>query len=119
MLVDTSVWVDHLRRGNARFARHLEAGEVWCHPFVIGELACGRIRNRREILTLLGVLPQAPLALHEEVLEFIEANHIAGSGVGWIDAHLLASSRLGRLSIWTMDRKLASVARDLGASAEL
>ena len=114
ILVDTSVWIDHFRSGNARLAFRLERGEVWCHAFVIGELACGKLANRREILRRLEALPQADVAEHREVLAFLETHDLPGRGIGWIDAHLLASARLTRLPLWTLDRQLAAVARDLG-----
>lgn len=119
MLVDTSVWVDHLRRGNAALARRLDRAEVWCHPFVIGEVACGRLRNRREVLTLLAALPRVPETDPDHVLAFVEANGLAGSGIGWVDAHLLASARLANMPLWTLDGRLASVARSLGMGAGL
>jgi len=93
VLVDTSVWIDHLRRGNAALATQLREGDVWCHAFVIGELACADLENRQEILSLLSALPQAPVAEHDEVLAFVEVNRLMGSGIGWIDAHLLAAAR--------------------------
>jgi predicted nucleic acid-binding protein len=114
VLVDTSVWVDHLRRGNDLLADRLREGKVLTHPFVIGELACGTLRRRREILGLLGVLPHAPLVDHGEVLEFVEAHQLMGHGLGWIDVHLLASAALGGLPVWTLDRRLHSAARQLG-----
>ncbi len=118
MLVDTSVWVDHLRRGNPALARQLTELEVWCHPFVIGELACGRLEARSEVLSLLAALPQAPQAEHDEVLAFVESNRLAGTGIGWVDAHLLAAARLGGVGLWTLDRPLAAVARELGLYVE-
>ena len=118
MLVDTSVWIDHLRRSNANLVLQLGRAEVWCHPFVIGELACGRLENSREVLSLLTSLPQVRLADHNEVLAFVESNRLGGSGIGWVDAHLLASARLTSMPLWTLDRRLASVARSLGAGAE-
>ncbi len=114
MLVDTSVWVDHLRSGNRELAEQLEAGLVWCHPFVIGEIACGRLRDRSEILSALGSLPGVPTADHDEVMTFVERAGLAGSGIGWIDAHLLASARLAGIGLWTLDRKLSLVATELG-----
>ena len=113
VLVDTSVWIDHLRSGNADLALRLERGEVWCHPFVVGELACGNLENRRQILRLLEALPSADVAEHAEVLAFLEAHRLAGRGLGWVDAHLLASARLTRLPLWTLDRRLAANAREL------
>jgi predicted nucleic acid-binding protein len=114
VLVDTSVWVDHLRRRNATLVWHLDRGEVRCHPFVVGELACGRLKNRHEVLGLLASLPQVRRAEPEEVLAFVESNGLGGSGIGWIDAHLLASARLSHVPLWTLDRRLASVAHSLG-----
>jgi len=113
VLVDTSVWVDHFRRGNARLADRLRSGEVWTHPFVIGELACGTLERRGEILALLAALSHAPLLDHQEVLEFVESHRLMAQGIGWIDVHLLASATLGRIPLWTLDRRLHSVARRL------
>ena len=95
VLVDTSIWIDHLRSANTRMARLLEDGEIVVHPFVIGELACGNLRNRSEILALLHALPQAPCVTDSEVLFFIERHSLAGQGLGLIDMHLLASSQTG------------------------
>lgn len=117
MLVDTSVWIDHLRRGNRTLASHLEEGVVLCHPFIVGELACGNLKRRHEILSLLAALPEAILADHSEVLTFIEANRLMGSGIGWVDAHLLCSARLTGVRLWTLDRRLAQTARSIGSAA--
>lgn len=114
MLVDTSVWVDHLRRGNARLARHLQNGEVESHPFIIGELACGNLKRRDEIMTLLDALPRVVEADHGEVLFLIESKRLSGRGLGWVDAHLLASAVLDGTSLWTLDKRLAEQARKLG-----
>ena len=114
ILVDTSVWIDHFRRGNTTLAARLEEDVVWCHPFVIGELACGGLSDRAQILSLLAALPRPPVAEHDEVLEFVDRNELAGFGIGWIDVHLLASARLGSSGIWTLDRTLDRVARRLG-----
>jgi hypothetical protein len=113
ILVDTSVWIDHLRRGNARLAAHLQKADVACHPFVVGELACGRLTRRREILGLLAALPSVPIAEHREVLGFLEARDLPGSGIGWVDAHLLASASLAGTAFWTLDRRMTMVARSL------
>lgn len=113
MLVDTSVWIDHFRRKNLRLSEQLEAMQVWSHPFVVGELACGNLARRHEVLTALDALPQAPLVDHDEVRDFIETHRLNGRGLGWIDMHLLASARLGKLPFWTNDRRLAAVAREL------
>lgn len=114
MLVDTSVWIDHLRRGNAALTELLNRGEVRSHPFVTGELSCGNLRRRREILSLLAALPQALLAGQGETLAFVEANRLMGRGIGWVDVHLLASARLSGIPLWTRDRRLKDVAGSLG-----
>jgi predicted nucleic acid-binding protein len=113
-LVDTSIWVDHLRAADRQLSAMLIDEAVLCHPFVVGELACGALRQRREILELLGHLPQAPAVEHDEVLTFVEAHGLAGSGLGWIDIHLLASATLAGTRVWTRDRRLANAARRLG-----
>lgn len=113
VLVDTSVWVAHLRAGDAELERPLRDGEVLCQPLVIGELACGRIQNRTEILALLHALPVAAVAEHEEILRFIETHSLAGTGLGLIDVHLLAAARLSRAPLWTSDRRLKTAAERL------
>ncbi len=105
-LADTSVWVDHLRRGNATLQHLLAEGAVLAHPFVIGELACGSMKNRHEVLALLTALPQASVAEHDEVLALLQRKQLFGQGLGWIDAHLLASALLSRAELWTLDRRL-------------
>lgn len=110
MLVDTSVWVDHLRRGNATLASLLEQAQVWTHVFVVGELACGNLAHRAKILGSLAALPQAPMATHEEALAFLDAHHLMGRGLGWIEVHLLASAKLAKLPFWTLDKRLAAAA---------
>jgi len=116
VFVDTSVWVDHLRRGEPLLQDFLSAGQVATHPFVIGELACGNLSNRDEILTLLSELPRVTIATHEEVLHLIDRHRLNGKGLGWIDLNLLASALISRIPLWTKDRRLASVARTLGIS---
>jgi hypothetical protein len=113
MLVDTSVWVDHFRRRNPRLVESLEAVQVATHPFVIGELACGNLARRADIIEALLALPYAPVVEHAEVLAFIESARLSGRGLGLIDVHLLASARLGRMSLWTLDKRLAAAAREL------
>jgi len=114
ILVDTSVWVAHLRSGDAALAGELEAGRVLVHQFVIGELACGNLKNRREVLNLLSRLPSAPAATHAEALDFIERSSLMGRGIGLVDVHLLASASLATPArLWTRDRRLAAVATDL------
>jgi predicted nucleic acid-binding protein len=114
ILVDTSIWVDHLRAGDRQLAGMLMDDAVLGHPFVVGEIACGALRNRAEILELLRHLPQAPVVEHEEVLALVEGHGLAGSGLGWIDVHLLASAALAGQRLWTRDRRLAGAARRLG-----
>jgi predicted nucleic acid-binding protein len=106
VLVDTSVWVNHLRRGDTQLEKLLLDGEVVCHPFVIGELACGNIKNRSEILALLQALPKAPTIDLAEYLYFIEQTHLSGTGIGFVDVHLLASAQLSGISLWTNDKRL-------------
>jgi predicted nucleic acid-binding protein len=116
VLVDTSVWIDHLRRGRPELRASLEADEVVCHPFVVGELACGTIKRRDEVLSLLTALPQATVADHAEVMHLIETHQLIGKGIGWIDAHLLASTRLDGETLWTLDGALKKAARIVGVS---
>jgi hypothetical protein len=116
ILVDTSVWVFHLRKGEPELATLLNNGEVLCHPFIIGELACGNMKNRSEILSLLCALPMAILAGHDEVLHFIEKNNLMGKGLGYIDIHLAASAVLTDIPLWTLDKKLQPVLKSLDVS---
>jgi len=118
VLVDASVWIDHFRLGNDVLARRLQGGAVWAHPFVTGELACGTLRQRSEILSLLAALPQAPLVDHVDALAFLESRALSGRGLGWADIHLLASARLAGIRLWTLDRRLRSAARDLRLAVE-
>ena len=114
ILVDTSVWVDHLRRGDARLAELLERGTVVMHPFVIGEMACGSLADRLAILELLQDLPAAVVAESDDVLGFIERHRLHGKGVGYVDVHLLASVMLtDGARLWTRDKRLRSVAQEL------
>ena len=106
VLVDTSIWVAHLRERNVQLEALLNEGTVSCHPFIIGELACGTMRNRVQILSLLQSIPMAETAEHSEVLQFIEHNRLMGKGLGYIDVHLLASAVLTGVFLWTLDRKL-------------
>ncbi len=114
VLVDTSVWIDDLRNGNKRLRNFLLDEEVVCHPFIVGELACGCLKNRAEILSLLRALPSARKAEDGEILLFIERCNLAGQGIGLVDVHLLASARLTGISLWTLDARLARVAVNLG-----
>jgi predicted nucleic acid-binding protein len=109
ILADTSVWIDHLRQGNQRLGELLHDAQVAVHPFVIGELACGTLRARGEILALLGRLPAVPAVSHEEALHLLESRALAGRGLGWIDVHLVAAAVASRVTLWTLDRRLAAV----------
>lgn len=114
VLVDTSVWIDHFRATNDQLVSLLTEGQVLTHPFVIGEIACGGQRQRQEILSLLPLLPQAKVAADADVLSLLEDYELYGKGIGWIDAHLLASSALSHSTLWTLDKKLARLARVVG-----
>ena len=111
ILVDTSIWVGHLRKGNSRLVTLLEDMEVLTHPFVLGEIALGHAGQRHDTLDLLGHLPSAAVATYDEVLSMIDSRHLGGSGVGWVDAHLLASALLSDAPLWSLDRKLAAAAK--------
>jgi predicted nucleic acid-binding protein len=117
ILADTSVWVEHLRQRDDRLADLLDREQVTCHPFVIGELALGSLKRRTEILALLARLPIAPVVRDDEVLTLVEQRRLFGTGLGWVDVHLLASAVVTRIPLSTRDRRLASVARALGVSA--
>jgi len=114
MLVDTSIWVEHLRHGQLELISLLHRAEVQCHPFIIGELACGSISHRSEILQLLRRLPSVPIVENEEVMTFVERHRLMGRGVGWVDVHLLSSAALESVLLWSTDRRLAAIARSLG-----
>ncbi len=118
ILVDTSIWIDHLRKGDSALAAHLSGGEVLAHPLIIEELACGHLSHRNEILSLLEALPGAPIASHTEVLGLISGEGLGGSGIGAVDAHLLASARLANVMIWSRDKALARAAKKLGVLAQ-
>lgn len=113
LLVDTSVWISHLRSTDHRLADALEAGVVLTHPFVVGELACGSLRGRDAFLRLLAALPAATEATHAEVLQLVERHRLHGRGIGWIDAHLLAAARLSGADLYTHDAALAEAWRRL------
>jgi predicted nucleic acid-binding protein len=118
ILADTSVWIEHFRRGEPRLAAHLEAGEVLCHPFVVGELACGHLRRRDEILGLLANLPRLGQVDDDEALAFIARHRLQGKGLGLVDIHLLASCALARRPLWTLDKKLGKTAVGLGLAID-
>jgi predicted nucleic acid-binding protein len=115
ILADTSVWVDHLRAGDKVLAALLDTGLVLVHPFVIGELALGNLRQREFVLNALADLPHASVATDAEVLRFIERHALSGRGIGYIDAHLLAAVQLtAGAELWTNDKRLRGVAVKLG-----
>ena len=114
ILVDTSVWINHLRHGDEFLKALLLQNNVCIHPMVIGELACGNLRNRDQWLELWNGLPDVVVASHEEVMTFLSRNNLAGKGVGYIDAHLLASAKLETdILLWTVDKRLAEIAESL------
>ena len=119
ILVDTSVWIDHFHIGLDALVDVLERGDVVTHPFIIGELACGRLKKRQETLNLLGALPAAIVAADTEVLSLIEQKSLMGRGIGYVDVHLLASVMLTTDTfLWTSDKHLEPVARSLGLTYE-
>jgi hypothetical protein len=114
ILVDTSVWIAHFRKAGSRLGELLSEGLVMVHPFVLGELACGNLKHRVRILSDLEALPCAVSAAHEEVMRLIEARKLWGLGIGWIDAHLLASALLSDCQFWTLDGRLLRAAAAAG-----
>jgi predicted nucleic acid-binding protein len=113
VVVDTSIWVTHLHQGSRQLEKLLMDAEVMCHPFIVGELACGNLKNRNEIIPLLQSLPMAPTIEFDEFLFFIDRNHLMGKGVGFVDVHLLASAQLTGVPLWTADKSLKSAANQL------
>ncbi len=119
ILADTSIWVDHLRKGDDVLVRELENCMILAHPFVVGELALGHLSNRAEILFLVDRLPRALTASDSEVMTLIENKRLMGRGIGWVDAHLLASTLLSHATkLWTRDKKLRSLAVELDVAHE-
>ena len=119
ILVDTSVWVNHLRAEEPHLVSLLNDNRVLVHPMVIGELACGNLHNRGEVLTLLRRLAKIPVVADDEVLFFIERHRLMGRGIGYVDAHLLAALALAAPALlWTSDRRLMTVATELSLAYE-
>ena len=116
ILVDTSVWVDHLRAGERALAELLESGRVLGHPWVTGELALGTLAHRAEVLGLLDALPPAPVADPGELLAFVDGHGLMGRGIGYVDVQLLAAARLAGAELWSRDRRLATAASELGCA---
>jgi len=120
ILVDTSVWIDHLGRGDARLQALLEEGEVLSHPLIVAEIALGSLSQRRGTLQALQALPQAPLARHDEVMDYLHSQKLFGIGIGYVDLHLLASTRLAEgARLWTRDKRLLAAATKLALAAQV
>jgi hypothetical protein len=120
ILADTSIWVDHFRSSNRRLVELLDRGNVVMHPFVVGELLLGNVRKITEMIADLNALPKAAVASADEVLEFIAQQRLSGSGIGYVDAHLLAATVLSsETAIWTRDKRLLAVARSLSLAADV
>jgi len=116
ILVDTSVWVDHLRQGEPLLVQSLMQTQVATHPFVVGELACGNLKNRQTVIELLQALPPVKSALDQEDMHFIESKGLMGKGIGYIDAHLCASALISGYKLWTRDKRLLGIAQTLGCA---
>lgn len=116
ILADTSVWVEHFRRGEPELARCLEDQLILMHAVVLGELACGNLQKRARTLADLAALPRCLEASEGEVRELIEARRLYGRGIGWLDAQLLAGALLSRCALWTLDARLGRVAKELGVA---
>ena len=117
ILADTSVWIRHLRDGDAALAAALGRAEVWTHPWVVGKLACGRLQDRDVVLGLLRALLMAPVASDDEALALIGRRSLMGRGIGWVDVQVLASALLAGVRLWTLDRRLRMVAVEFGVAA--
>lgn len=115
ILADTSIWVDYFRKGDAELARHLDTGNVAMHPYVLIELMLGHLPNREENLTYLGLLPMAKVANEDEVRRLIATHSLFRRGIGFVDAHLVASALItGGIFLWSRDKRLRGVAEELG-----
>ena len=119
ILADTSVWVKHFREGQTHLSSLLEQGLIACHPYIVGELACGSLKNRAEIISLLEALPEVKLLEHDEVMEFIETQKLMSLGIGYVDTHLLGSSLLSDTPLWTFDKSLIKAAKSLQTNYEI
>lgn len=118
ILADTSIWIDHLRDGDAELRDRLTAGGIVCHPFVAAEIALGSLKDRHDVLGLLDRLPALPMADAQEVRTLIEARRLFSRGIGFVDASLIAACLLAPgTTLWTRDRRLAAVAEDVGLAA--
>jgi predicted nucleic acid-binding protein len=120
ILVDTSIWIDHFRYGDAELRKIIEDDRLLCHPIVIGELALGSLRDRDAVIAFLAAQREAFVATHDEVMMMIDRHSLFSMGIGYTDAHLLASTLLDRRSaLWTRDKRLALVAQKAGASMHI
>jgi len=117
ILVDTSLWVEHLRRRHEGLTHRLERGEVACHPFIVGEISLGSLRQRDDVLGLLSELPAASVVPQHDMQTLVERLSLAGKGIGWVDAHLIASAFVDGMRLWTLDRRLGRVARAINLHA--
>jgi len=113
ILVDTSIWIDHLNNSNNELIRLLNSNRVCIHPFIIGELSCGNIANRKELLSLLRALPRVEPVLEEEIFTLIENKNLYGIGLGIVDINLIASALIHDVKIWTHDKSLNKIAKKL------
>ncbi len=114
ILADSSIWITHLRSCDEGLNRLLDKGRVVIHPYIVGELACGSLRNRQEILRFMNALPQVPVVSHGEVMDFIDSRKLMSKGIGYVDMHLLASAVIAQAKIWTSDKRLEQIAREMG-----
>jgi predicted nucleic acid-binding protein len=120
VLADTSIWIDHFRRSDLRLAQFLERGDIVMHPFIVGELLLGHVPRMREMIDDLNTLPKAVVASADEVLKFISERNLPGSGIGYVDAHLLAAAALTpETFLWTRDKRLLAAAQSLALAADL
>jgi len=118
MLVDTSVWIDHFRRPQSALVAALERGDAECHDFVLGELACGVLPRRDEVLTLMRTLPRISPVAYDEAMALVAERRLWGHGLGWVDVNLLAATLVAGARLWTQDRRLQKVAHGLGVAWE-
>ena len=116
-LVDTSIWVNHFRKPDAALMQMLTDGSAGMHPFIVGELACGNLKNRAATLGDLARLPQTPIASENEVRHLLESSRRWGKGLGWVDLHLLAAAKLSGWGLFTADRAMMRAASAIGTAA--
>ena len=116
LLADTSIWIEHFRGGNVGLAEALASSTILIHPYIVGELACGNLHNRSRVLADLAALPRIERASTHEVLRFVETRRLWGKGLGWIDSHLLASALIASCQLWTLDKALLKIAREIGVA---